>query len=87
MEDLQDKFSELLEKITIPIWPPLNENINELKFFHLRTLFSAMAKRASGETKKILVELLKVITIMEIRKAPVPTVKKQSAHSSSVWEK
>jgi hypothetical protein len=80
---LQKRYDKLYSLIEQHI--PLTEGLEELTYMHLRLLFVKMSKKAGGELRKIIAEILKIIAILEIRNQPVKTLKKQTSTSLSVF--
>ena len=64
----------------------LNED-SALTYYELRQFITLLYKTISDkDTKSVLGEILKSLTVMELRKLPVPTIKKLKSQSPKIFQ-
>ena len=80
-------INKLFEKVALSQFEiPLMEE-NDITYYQLRLLFTRIYQQSQGETKKILSDILKIVTKMSIMNKPLPTIKKLSNNSAKVFVK
>jgi hypothetical protein len=79
-------LNKLFERLDISEFNlPIVES-SGLTYYELRKLITMIYRQAKGETKKVLADILKIVTNLEIKKKPVPMIKKLANNSAEVFE-
>jgi hypothetical protein len=69
-----------LDSVKVPLFE------SDLTYYELRKFLTIMFKNIRDtDTKKILGEILKILTVMELKKQTVPTVKKLRSTSPNIF--
>lgn len=72
----------LLSNINIPLY----EEEKGVTYYELRVFLTMLYRQINDETtKKVLGNILKTLAVMEIRKIPIPTVKKLKGSSPIIF--
>lgn len=73
----------ILENISVEL--PLYES-SDITYYELRRLITIMYKMAKDKvTKNVLGDILKILTVLELKKQPVPTIQKLKSHSPKIF--
>lgn len=77
-----EKFNSIVETSDIV----LEADGNGLTYYELRQFIAILLRSVSGvDTKKVLDDLLKTVSKLEIMRVPVPVIKKQKTISPTVF--
>lgn len=91
MDNAHKLFLEYYDKLSDDIFVydntmQLITEDSDISYYELRMLFTLLFKYTTDkDTKKILANVLKVLTSLEIRNKPVPTIKKLKSNSKPIF--
>jgi hypothetical protein len=79
-------YTRISENIDDEVDTYLTESSN-ITYFELRTLFTMLYKTTSDiTTKKVVSEILKSLSVREVRNIPMPKIKKLKSNSPLVFD-
>jgi hypothetical protein len=84
------EFIKLLRKLEEVFDEQVNEQLfceeSDVTYYELRKLMTMLFKTVKGkETKNVIGEILKALTMMELKQKPVPTINKLKSTSPKVF--